>query len=103
MARARPPACCSNTSTSRPRMSRPRCAQRSHTADPFIHRRDCMRNLRTSLTMLLLAVAALPAMAQTLKSVKVEPAAPRPGETVTVTAQLELSENSNCGLYLHFG
>lgn len=61
------------------------------------------KNLKISLTTLLLALAALPAMAQTLKSVKVDPAAPKPGETVTVTAQLELNENSNCGLHLHFG
>lgn len=62
-----------------------------------------MRNLETSLTTLLLAVAAVPAMAQTLTSVKVDPAAPRPGETVTVTAQLDMPENPNCALHLHFG
>lgn len=57
----------------------------------------------TSILALLLALAAAPVSAQTLKAVKVEPAAPKAGESVTVTAQLELTENPNCGLHLHFG
>jgi hypothetical protein len=60
-------------------------------------------NPKISLPALLLALAAAPATAQTLKSVKVDPAAPKAGETVTVTAQLDLTENPNCGLHLHFG
>ena len=58
---------------------------------------------KLSVLTLLCALAAAPAMAQTLKSIKVEPAAPKPGDTVTVTAQLELGENPNCGLHVHFG
>lgn len=56
-----------------------------------------------SLTLALLAAVAVPATAQTLKSMKVDPASPKVGETVTVTAQLELTENPNCGLHVHFG
>ena len=57
----------------------------------------------------LIAVAALAplaagtALAQTLKSVKVEPAAAKVGEPVAVTAELDVSGGLNCGLRLHFG
>jgi hypothetical protein len=50
-----------------------------------------------------LGLGAAPAAAQTLKSLKAEPASARPGEPVTVTLQLELGENPNCGMHVHFG
>jgi hypothetical protein len=61
-----------------------------------------MKKLST-LVLMAMAMAAGPSLAQTLKSVKVEPAATAPGQAVTVTAQLELTENPNCGLHVHFG
>lgn len=61
-----------------------------------------MKRLPT-LVLMTLALAAGPALAQTLKSIRVEPATAKPGQAVTVTAQLDLTENPNCGLHLHFG
>jgi len=58
---------------------------------------------KISILALVLSVAGLPAMAQTLKAVKAEPAMAKAGEAVTVTAQLELTDNPNCGLHVHFG
>ena len=50
-----------------------------------------------------LSLAALPLAAQTLQSVKVEPATARPGETVTVTAAFDISNGLNCNVRFHFG
>lgn len=55
-----------------------------------------------SITVLLVAMPLL-ASAQTLQSVKVEPANPRVGEPVTVTVTLDVSQGMNCGLRLHYG
>lgn len=54
-------------------------------------------------TLLLLAATPLLASAQTLQSVKVEPANPRVGEPVTITVSLDVSQGMNCGLRLHYG
>lgn len=60
-----------------------------------------MTHFRTLATLALLAAGL--AQAQTLKSVKVEPAAAKVGEPVAVTAELDVSAGLNCGLRLHFG
>jgi len=63
-----------------------------------------MKRLSTLVLMAMaMAMATGPALAQTLKSVKVEPAAATPGQAVAVTAQIELTDNPNCGLHVHFG
>ncbi|WP_404872791.1 PKD domain-containing protein, partial [Ideonella sp. A 288] len=50
-----------------------------------------------------LLFAALPAQAQTLLGVKVEPAQAKVGEPVTVSAQFDLSKAQNCNVRIHFG
>jgi len=62
------------------------------------------RILGTALAIMAgLFIGAAPAAAQTLKSVTIRPASVMPGEPVTVTLQLELGENPNCGMHVHFG
>jgi hypothetical protein len=52
---------------------------------------------------LLLVAAALPAGAQTFSGVKVEPAAAKVGEPVTVTGTFDSAGNPNCNLRVEFG
>jgi PKD domain len=61
--------------------------------------------MKTLLTTLFaaLAFAALPAAAQTLQSVKAEPASAKPGEPVTITAAFDISNGLNCNVRFHFG
>jgi hypothetical protein len=50
-----------------------------------------------------LALVAAPVVAQTVKSIKVEPATAKAGEPVTVTAEFDTSAGLNCGARIHFG
>lgn len=51
----------------------------------------------------MLGFTPMPALAQTLQSVQVEPAGTKPGEPVTVTLKFELGENPGCGMHVDFG
>lgn len=44
-----------------------------------------------------------PAQAQTLLSVKAEPASAKTGEAVKISAQFDLSKAQNCNVRIHFG
>lgn len=61
-----------------------------------------MKNIR-----LLIAAAALglsaAVSAQTLQSVKVDPATAEPGKPVTITAAFDISNGLNCNVRIHFG
>ncbi|EHR69142.1 hypothetical protein BurJ1DRAFT_0244 [Burkholderiales bacterium JOSHI_001] len=61
-----------------------------------------MNKLLCTLTATL-ALAAGPVLAQTVKSIKAEPAAAKAGEPVTVTAEFDTSAGLNCGARIHFG
>lgn len=54
-------------------------------------------------TVAVLALIPTIAFAQTLSSVKVEPAQAKIGSAVTVTADFEVSGATNCGLLIDFG
>jgi hypothetical protein len=57
-------------------------------------------------SLLLLACSALFAMAapaQTLKSVRVEPANAAPGQSVTITTTFDVAQSMNCSVKIHFG
>ena len=66
-----------------------------------------MKSSRHALSIALLATtaafAALPAAAQTLTSIKVEPATVQPGQPVTLTAQFDISKGLNCNVRVRFG
>jgi hypothetical protein len=49
------------------------------------------------------ALLAISAQAQTLTSIKVEPAHAKAGEAVKITVSFEATESANCGLRMHFG
>jgi hypothetical protein len=51
----------------------------------------------------LLAALALPAAAQTIAEVKVEPATAKVGEAVTITANFDDAANPNCNVRVYFG
>jgi hypothetical protein len=51
----------------------------------------------------LAAFAVLPAAAQTLTSLKAEPASASPGQPVTITAQFDISKGLNCNVRVRFG
>ena len=53
--------------------------------------------------LLALCAAALPAAAQTLSGIRVDPAEARPGQAVRVTVSFEPTELPNCNVRLHFG
>lgn len=62
------------------------------------------RSMRSAACCLLtLGAAILPASAQTLSSIRAEPAQARPGEAVRVTVAFETTELPNCNVRLHFG
>ena len=52
---------------------------------------------------LLCAAVAMPAAAQTIANVKVEPAAAKVGEPVKITANFDKAENPNCNVRVYFG
>ena len=54
-------------------------------------------------TLALAAAAATGVHAQTLSSVKLEPAAPMAGQPVTATIALDVAENANCGVRWYWG
>lgn len=66
-----------------------------------------MKTTRHALSIALLATAAAfaagPAAAQTLTSIKVEPATAQPGQPVTLTAQFDISKGLNCNVRVRFG
>jgi hypothetical protein len=49
------------------------------------------------------ALSALPASAQIIASIKVEPSTAKVGEPVTVTANFDNAENPNCNVRVNFG
>ena len=51
----------------------------------------------------LLVVIGTSAVAQTIASIKVEPAQPKAGEPVQVTVTFDNADNPNCNVRLHFG
>ena len=53
--------------------------------------------------MLVRSRSALPAGAQTIASIKVEPSTAKVGEPVTVTGTFDNAENPNCNLRVNFG
>jgi hypothetical protein len=61
--------------------------------------------IRATLALLAttVALAAAPVAAQTLTAVKVEPAAARAGQPVTLTAQFDISKGLNCNVRVRFG
>jgi len=52
---------------------------------------------------LLALAASLPAAAQTLSAIKLEPPAAKAGEPVKITVDFTAAENPNCNVRLHFG
>ena len=61
-----------------------------------------MKNIRL-LIAAVVVVASAPLAAQTLQSVKVEPATAEPGKPVTITAAFDISNGLNCNVRIHFG
>lgn len=57
----------------------------------------------TRAAVLMFAVSVLPAAAQTISSITVDPATARAGTPVKVTVELSSAENPNCNLRVHFG
>jgi hypothetical protein len=51
----------------------------------------------------LLVLIGTSAVAQTIASIKVEPASPKAGEPVQVTVTFDNADNPNCNVRLHFG
>jgi hypothetical protein len=58
---------------------------------------------RTQFASLLFAVMTLPAGAQTLSGVKLEPAVATAGQEVRITGTFDSAGNSNCNLRVEFG
>jgi PKD domain len=52
---------------------------------------------------MLSALTSLPAMAQRLESINVDPAAAAVGQPVTLTAQFDISKGLNCNVRIRFG
>lgn len=61
-----------------------------------------MKNIRL-LIAAAVVVAAGPLAAQTLQSVKVDPATAEPGKPVTITAAFDISGGLNCNVRFNFG
>jgi len=61
-----------------------------------------MKNIRL-LIACAIVFAAAPLAAQTLQSVKVEPATAEPGKPVTITAAFDISNGLNCNVRFNFG
>lgn len=59
--------------------------------------------MKRPLASCLLAALVLPAYAQTIADVKVEPANAKVGEPVTITATFDDASNPNCNARVHFG
>ena len=49
------------------------------------------------------ALSAQPTVAQTLQTVKIEPATVKPGESVNITATFDISNAMNCNVRFNFG
>lgn len=63
-----------------------------------------MQSIRRTLTVVAFAAfVTLPAAAQRLTELKVEPAAAKPGEQVSVIAQFDISKGLNCNVRVRFG
>jgi PKD domain len=52
---------------------------------------------------MLLSLSCAAVAAQTLESVKAQPASAKPGEPVTITAAFDVSRGLNCNVRFHFG
>jgi len=61
-----------------------------------------MKNIRRLIASAIVFAAA-PLSAQTLQSVKVEPATAEPGKPVTITAAFDISNGLNCNVRINFG
>ena len=61
-----------------------------------------MKNIRL-LTAAAIVIASAPLAAQTLQSVKVDPATAEPGKPVTITAAFDISNGLNCNVRINFG
>jgi len=61
------------------------------------------KQLSRAAAALWLGCVAMAAGAQTLVNAKVDPASARPGQVVTLTAELTGIDNPNCGVRLHWG
>jgi hypothetical protein len=61
-----------------------------------------MKNIRLLLAAAVV-VATAPLAAQTLQSVKVDPATAEPGKPVTITAAFDISGGLNCNVRFNFG
>jgi hypothetical protein len=61
-----------------------------------------LRHVQPAAAAALLALAAA-AGAQTLIGAKAEPASPRPGQPITLTANFANADNPNCGVRVHWG
>ncbi len=65
--------------------------------------KTCRHALSIALLATTAALAAAPAAAQTLTSIKVEPASAQPGQPVTLTATFDVSKGLNCNVRVRFG
>jgi hypothetical protein len=61
-----------------------------------------MKNIRLLIAAAVVVVSA-PLAAQTLQSVKVDPATAEPGKPVTITAAFDISGGLNCNVRFNFG
>jgi hypothetical protein len=61
-----------------------------------------MKNIRLLIAATVVTVSA-PLAAQTLQSVKVDPATVEPGKPVTITAAFDISNGLNCNVRFNFG
>ena len=61
-----------------------------------------MKNIRL-LTAAAIVIASAPLAAQTLQSVKVDPATAEPGKPVTITAAFDINNGLNCNVRINFG
>ena len=59
--------------------------------------------IQVRLSVALLAALGLPAQAQTLSGIKLEPATVKVGEPVKITGTFENADNPNCNARVHFG
>ncbi len=61
-----------------------------------------MKTIRLLIAAAVVVVSA-PLAAQTLQSVKAQPATAEPGKPVTITAAFDISNGLNCNVRIHFG
>ena len=59
--------------------------------------------IQVRLSVALLAALGLPAQAQTLSGIKLEPASAKVGEPVRITGSFDNADSPNCNVRVHFG